>query len=79
MQELWMCEGFERLLHWCRLRGRNALYTLLAVVTKRSGGQKQEEALRLLFSRVLALPLMDSGFISVAILKHKTFQYDKRR
>jgi len=38
--------------------GHNALYTVLAVVTKRSVGQKQEEALRLLFSRVLALPLM---------------------
>jgi len=42
--------------------GRNALYTVLAVVTKRSGGQKQEEALRLLFSRVLALPLMYPEF-----------------
>jgi hypothetical protein len=65
MQELWKCEGIEGLLHWCRLRGRNALYTVLAVVTKRSVGQKQEEALRLLFSRVLALPLMHQVLISV--------------
>ena len=44
--------------------GRNALYTVLAVVTKRSDGQKQEEALRLLFSSVLALPLMNECIFS---------------
>jgi len=62
-----MRDRFERFVYWCRLRGHNALYTLLAVVTKRRAGQKQEEALRLLFSRVLALPLtlaaMTSAFI----------------
>jgi len=50
-------------------------------MTKRSVGQKQEEALRLLFSRVLALPLMyqvymqcspSLNFMSKAVLRSLT-------